>query len=1373
MRFHHAPVRLGLVAALLVACGGGNTSPTVDAPPHDTAPADTGAADTTAPIVSITSGMLAATDGSYALTGTFADDGGVVALQARVGAAAPVDVTPLVNPFAAALAIPSGAPVLVTVTATDAAGNEGRASVEVTRMPVTALTAVFSVSDAPSTLAPAGFDASATQDPENRPRTYAWDFGDGATRAASASPLAVHQYAAPGVFTATLTVMASDGATDTATRTVTVVDPAVTVTAPLRLRVIDPRGGAFAGVEVRDRAGALLAITDAAGEATLTAGVDVPLVYELTRDDLATQIVRTRVPASAAAASQLVAMLPRARPVFLADAATGGVLGGALGARVELPANGLVDAVTGAPITGPVAVTITPIDHATADSLAFPGVFEAPDEAGTLTPLGSYGLMEVTLRQDGRRVQLAPGAQAMVEVPYTVAGGAAGDVEPFWSLDPRTGLWRLEAEAAPIQLATDGSGRLVQRVPVSHFSWLNIDVLIRERRGAVILSFTLDGTALDAAMDVSLDYTSCLEVQVRERYTGVRGGQPVPGLLQCALSISAASHDGRFVAAAVAAATGDGTAPIEVPMFDVDALPRLTTGVPVTVAVSGAQPVRYAFDVAAGQMGQVAIRPAAGATRTGTVRLVPSSRHPEPLRPYAPSTTTRLGGASPTAARWYVEVFAGSGTGDVVLELEDNVAPPLAPSSARAITVEPGATLQVPFSGARGDLVRAVLDSPTTASINLSLVDARGEALAFSAQSSVDTGLVELPFGGGYQIRVTNFGGAPVTTTLALGRGRVQAVSAAPRSTSTGELGPGDVAVLFLPAQPGAAIAAHATTPTGGDAPSVHVYDTAMTAFPAVTLQSATVRASGPGDERVQTHVVGAGAQARHVAVIHVAHPRGLPSMYAVTIDRVGAAAAITAGDCPAATTPSLYAAALALADDGVLTACPGAHPSYDGLRFAAPRFTLVGAGRAATTVAPWAPGPSENPTAIGQPPPLGFVLRRRVEVRALTVASVGNGVALSCGDPCDVTVADVAISAPAPLITASGEYACVAASASSQTAVTTATITDLTCTNAGESINLFNMASVLIDGADLAATARGVVLSGAIDATLRANRVVDAPRALVIEHHRGALTLAENELVQGVGDAGATGANNQLTASVTLRPTTGTTPSVVIRGNAFEAFGQDAVALLLAHQAVGATVLVEGNVLRGTAGGRLQTGLVLNAATPPLVAGATTVQNNVFTALGRYGIDARQVDALASLALHNNSLHLPEANASGTAAVRLALRTAGAAPAVAARNNVIVAGAGASRGFSQAATIAVAADHNQFDDVGSAYWNATTSAALPLGASDLLDADPLFVDALLRVGDGSPAIDSGTSTGGVPSSDFAGMARPAGSGHDRGAHER
>ena len=117
----------------VAACGdsGSTTNPAPDMGADSTVDADTDAdehVDAIAPTVSITSGVRSSTAGNYRLEGIALDNQAVTGLSYSIDDSAAVQITPIASPFTVDLSL--GATAKITVTAIDAAGNEGTASVE-------------------------------------------------------------------------------------------------------------------------------------------------------------------------------------------------------------------------------------------------------------------------------------------------------------------------------------------------------------------------------------------------------------------------------------------------------------------------------------------------------------------------------------------------------------------------------------------------------------------------------------------------------------------------------------------------------------------------------------------------------------------------------------------------------------------------------------------------------------------------------------------------------------------------------------------------------------------------------------------------------------------------------------------------------------------------------------------------------------------------------------------------------------------------------------------------------------------------------------------------------------------------------------------
>jgi hypothetical protein len=166
--------------------------------------------------------------------------------------------------------------------------------------------------------------------------------------------------------------------------------------------------------------------------------------------------------------------------------------------RVTVYPGSVVDAL-GQPVTGPIDVTIVPLEPGTQmDSMPGPleGTTPASDER---IPLESFFMAEVSLWRNGAPLQLAPGKTATLEfvLPEAVASRLHdGDTLPAWWFDLDAGHWRQEG-LGTVQPSQTQPGRWTWSVQAGHFTWWNSDERMR---------------------------TTCLDVQVVDNL-----GKPVPG----------------------------------------------------------------------------------------------------------------------------------------------------------------------------------------------------------------------------------------------------------------------------------------------------------------------------------------------------------------------------------------------------------------------------------------------------------------------------------------------------------------------------------------------------------------------------------------------------------------------------------------------------------------------------------------------------------------------------------------------------------------------------------------------------------------------------------------------------------------------------
>ena len=322
---------------------------------------------------------------------------------------------------------------------------------------------------------PLVLDGSGSTDPDEDVLTFDWDFGDGSR--GGATKLA-HLFVTPGTVTVRLRVSDGRGGTATAEKIVTVEDgPAAAGPVPT-VAVVTDANGPLQGVAVEVVGFSGSQTTGADGLATVLTPRGVPVTLRFGKAGYAEQLRTITVPQTADSGYVEATLLPREEPLTLSDAAAGGTLTGKDGARVTFPPGALVDG-TGAPVTGAVEVSMTPVNVAS-NVRAFPGKFQGFDSTGAEGALLSYGTVEVVLAQGGAPVQLAPGKQAALEIPmYTdlhVDGSpvAAGATVALWSLDPRSSAWIQEGQGTVVAAAGSPTG-FALRGPVGHFTWWNAD----------------------------------------------------------------------------------------------------------------------------------------------------------------------------------------------------------------------------------------------------------------------------------------------------------------------------------------------------------------------------------------------------------------------------------------------------------------------------------------------------------------------------------------------------------------------------------------------------------------------------------------------------------------------------------------------------------------------------------------------------------------------------------------------------------------------------------------------------------------------------------------------------------------------------------
>ena len=151
------------------------------------------------------------------------------------------------------------------------------------------------------------------------------------------------------------------------------------------------------------------------------------------------------------------------------SASSGGTVSLSNGAKVTLPANGIVDA-AGNNYSGSVQVAMFWINPA-ADNLhdIMPGNLQGIDRNNREVSMATWGMMAVELfSPDGQKLQIKPGEKAILTFPLPAEYRAqAPGSMPLWYFDENLGLWIEEGQAR-----LQGNTYVGE---VGHFSFWNVD----------------------------------------------------------------------------------------------------------------------------------------------------------------------------------------------------------------------------------------------------------------------------------------------------------------------------------------------------------------------------------------------------------------------------------------------------------------------------------------------------------------------------------------------------------------------------------------------------------------------------------------------------------------------------------------------------------------------------------------------------------------------------------------------------------------------------------------------------------------------------------------------------------------------------------
>jgi hypothetical protein len=200
--------------------------------------------------------------------------------------------------------------------------------------------------------------------------------------------------------------------------------------------VTDVAGSAIEGVQVTS--GASIALTAGDGSYRMEMGPGEDQIVVFSRQGYVTSSWRVSV-YDQQTTNLPVTMMAQAAAKTM-NATTGATVTGARNASMTAPAGAFVDA-AGNAVTGNVEVCLTPYDPSVSGELAaYPGELRGLTLTGETVPMVTYGVLDVTVRQNGEELQIASGQTITVQVPAP-ASGEKPDTAEVWIFDEETSLW--------------------------------------------------------------------------------------------------------------------------------------------------------------------------------------------------------------------------------------------------------------------------------------------------------------------------------------------------------------------------------------------------------------------------------------------------------------------------------------------------------------------------------------------------------------------------------------------------------------------------------------------------------------------------------------------------------------------------------------------------------------------------------------------------------------------------------------------------------------------------------------------------------------------------------------------------------------------
>jgi len=183
-------------------------------------------------------------------------------------------------------------------------------------------------------------------------------------------------------------------------------------------RVKDTAGNAIEGVQVVG--GGSTTTTGSDGSFHLAADPGMDQIVTFSREGYVTSSRQVDV-FSGTTTSLIITLMAEGDPVTVNNAENSLTVPGSRKESLVAPAGAFVDS-DGNAVTGDIQVYLTPFDPAVPEQFsAYPGNLRGLTLAGDIVTLETFGVMDVTVRQNGQDLQIADGKTVDIRIPLRPA----------------------------------------------------------------------------------------------------------------------------------------------------------------------------------------------------------------------------------------------------------------------------------------------------------------------------------------------------------------------------------------------------------------------------------------------------------------------------------------------------------------------------------------------------------------------------------------------------------------------------------------------------------------------------------------------------------------------------------------------------------------------------------------------------------------------------------------------------------------------------------------------------------------------------------------------------------------------------------------